>query len=144
MGDRGPTGAPREQPGAHLEGGPSELPDIGLIVSGASSQALPGILGALEAARAGGWARLLTSITAMPRTPEGAEDGRLLTIREVAERLAVRVDYAYALARQGKLPVVRLPGLEKGGRQRDGKHIRVRADALREWIRSQECEALEE
>jgi excisionase family DNA binding protein len=136
MCDGRPTSPASDQPGAHPAGGPSGVPDLRELVSAASLRLLPRILAALEAARADAWARLLTCTTAADPTREVADEDRLLTIGEVAERLAVRVDYAYALARQGKLPAVRLPGLEKGGRQRDGKQIRVRADALSEWIRA--------
>jgi hypothetical protein len=122
---------------------PPGVRDLRALVSAARDSEVPGLLGALEEARAECWRRLvaLGAPRAAPRTDD--ESDLLLTIPDVAQRLAVRVDYAYALARQGKLPVVRLPGLEKGGRQRDGKHVRVRATVLREWIRARERERLE-
>lgn len=52
---------------------------------------------------------------------------RLLPVPLVAELLAVPVSYAYELARQGKLPTVRL-----------GKYVRVRSSALSAWLDRQD------
>lgn len=46
-------------------------------------------------------------------------DGGLLTMRQAAERLNVPESRAYELARQGKLPAVRI-----------GKYVRISAEAL--------------
>jgi excisionase family DNA binding protein len=61
----------------------------------------------------------------------GAED-RLLSVPVVAELLAVPVSYAYELARQGKLPTIRL-----------GKYVRIRASALTAWLAGQDTGGLE-
>jgi len=50
----------------------------------------------------------------------------------VAELLAVPASYAYELARQGKLPTVRL-----------GKYVRVRASALAAWLAGQDTGGLD-
>ena len=49
----------------------------------------------------------------------------LLRIPEVAERLAVSTPRAYALAREGVIPIVRL-----------GRQVRVDDRQLEEWIAS--------
>jgi excisionase family DNA binding protein len=48
---------------------------------------------------------------------------RLLNMRQVAQRLGVGVQRAYQLARENKLPVVRL-----------GRIVRVDPDVLEDWI----------
>lgn len=50
---------------------------------------------------------------------------KLLRITEVARILDVTEDRAYALARAGILPVVRI-----------GRHLRVDPEALQKWIRA--------
>jgi hypothetical protein len=107
------------------------------LVAAARVDDLSAIIGALEAAKAAAWARLTA-----PRHSEGTAD-RLLDLTEVAEILAVPVDYAYTLARQRKIPTVRLPGLDKGGSVRAGKYVRVRLSALRAWTADHETKALD-
>lgn len=68
---------------------------------------------------------LIGRLVAVPDGPvSGTEDrDRLLPVPVVAKVLAVPASYAYELARQGKLPTVRL-----------GKYVRVRASALAAWL----------
>ena len=49
---------------------------------------------------------------------------RLMTIQEVAEILRVPRSRAYALAREGLIPSVRL-----------GRQVRVDQEALRKWVK---------
>jgi Helix-turn-helix domain len=94
-------------------------------------------LGELAARLAQLWAGLALPPSAGNGRPGNWED-RLLTLPEVAQTLGVPEDYAYALARQRKIPTVRLPGLDKGkGENRricEGKYLRVRASSLRALI----------
>jgi hypothetical protein len=69
---------------------------------------------------------------------EGVEPDRWLSLPEVARLLDVPESYVYALARQRRIPTVRLPGLAKGGQERDGKYLRVQASALRAWAAEHE------
>src|SRR5215831_13696985 len=69
------------------------------------------LLGILERVRALAWARIVGSSS---NSVSGQDSSQLLTLPQVAERLAVPETYAYELARQHKLPVVRL-----------GKYVRV-------------------
>ena len=50
------------------------------------------------------------------------QDGGLLTMRQAAARLNVPESRAYELARQGKLPAVRI-----------GKYVRISAEALAQY-----------
>lgn len=81
----------------------------------------PGLLAELERLKAVAWVRLTTPSqgTGAPSQP----GDQLLTIPQVAERLALPVGRVYELARQGKLPVVRV-----------GKYVRVQSAQLATWI----------
>lgn len=81
----------------------------------------PSLLGELERLKALAWVRL---ITYNHGTGELSQSGnQLLTIPQVSERLALPVSRVYELARQGKLPVVRV-----------GKYVRVQAVQLAKWM----------
>ena len=81
----------------------------------------PGLLGELERLKALAWVRLTTpSDGSCERSQPG---NQLLTIPQASERLALPVGRVYELARQGKLPVVRV-----------GKYVRIQADQLARWI----------
>ena len=81
----------------------------------------PGLLAELERLKALAWMRLTTPSHG---TGELSQPGnQLLTIPQVSERLALPVGRVYELARQGKLPVVRV-----------GKYVRVHALELARWI----------
>lgn len=88
---------------------------------GLSPEAAAALLARCSALQSALTASLLTR-PASAGSLQSASD-RLLTIPDVAERLAVPASYAYELARQGKLPTVRL-----------GKYVRVRAALLTEWL----------
>ena len=82
----------------------------------------PSLLGELERLKALAWVRLTTYNHG---TGELSEPGNLLlTIPQVSERLALPVSRVYELARQGKLPVVRV-----------GKYVRVQAVQLAKWMK---------
>jgi hypothetical protein len=108
--------------------------DLARTVAEAAPDELPAILGKLAEAEAVVRMRIV-----MPTSTAAAvEDDRLLTLPQVAAMLGVPEDYCYTLSRQRKIPTVRLPGLDKGGRAREGKYVRVRLSALRTWARG--CE----
>ena len=81
------------------------------------------LLGVLERLKAQVWLQILES--------HGASDGRadiqetepLLTIPHVAKRLSISEGRVYELARQGKLPTLKV-----------GKYVRVEPAALDAWI----------
>lgn len=52
---------------------------------------------------------------------------RLLRAEEVAERIGMRTDYIYALARRDQIPHVRF-----------GRSLRFRAEAIEDWLRERE------
>jgi excisionase family DNA binding protein len=78
---------------------------------------IPALIGVLAELQAKAQLKLLSE-------QKVTKDGReaLLTMRQVAERLSVPESRAYELARQGKLPAVRI-----------GKYVRVSAEALAEY-----------
>jgi excisionase family DNA binding protein len=81
------------------------------------------LLGLLERLKAQVWVQIL----GRPLDPaDGPEPDRLLTIPEVAERLAIPTGYAYDLARRDVLPVVRF-----------GKYVRVSQTSLTRWMGQQ-------
>jgi excisionase family DNA binding protein len=89
-----------------------------------------GLLGELERLKALAWLQLTTHSHG---TGESAHPGnQLLTIPQVSERLALPVSRVYELARQGKLPVLRV-----------GKYVRVQAVDLARWIGDHRNLALE-
>ena len=51
----------------------------------------------------------------------------LLRAEDVAERLQLRVDHIYKLAREGQIPHLRF-----------GRSLRFRADAIDRWLEEQE------
>jgi excisionase family DNA binding protein len=81
------------------------------------------LLGLLERLKALAWVQIVGS----PLDPaDGPEPDRLLTIPQVAERLAIPPGHAYELARRDVLPVVRF-----------GKYVRVSQANLTRWIAQQ-------
>jgi excisionase family DNA binding protein len=81
------------------------------------------LLGLLERLKVQVWAKILGS----PLDPaDGREPDRLLTLPEVAERLAIPTGHAYELARRDVLPVVRF-----------GKYVRVSQVSLTRWMGQQ-------
>lgn len=94
------------------------------VASGAPASEIPVLLVELERLRAALWVRL---VAPSRKTSEGrgATDGndRLLTVPEVADRLAVRPARVYEMIRLGGIPVVRF-----------GKYVRVPASDLLQWL----------
>ena len=84
------------------------------------------LLGMLERVRVSAWAKVLGSSRASPQALSRQDGGQLLTVPEVAERLAIPEGYAYELARRGVLPVVRL-----------GKYVRVPLAEFETWVGQQ-------
>ncbi len=81
------------------------------------------LLGLLERLKALAWVQMLRS----PLDPANRrEPDRLLTLPEVAERLAIPTGHAYELARRDVLPVVRF-----------GKYVRVSQASLTRWMGQQ-------
>jgi excisionase family DNA binding protein len=104
--------------------------DLVRAVRDAEPENLPVLVGALAQAQAVALARLAV------RTPEAQPpiNDRLLTFGEAAELLGTSENYVEVLARQRKIPTVRLPGLDRGGRARAGKQVRIRVEDLREVV----------
>jgi len=81
------------------------------------------LLGLLERLKALAWVQILGSPLDTAGRPE---PDRLLTIPQVAERLAIPTGHAYDLARRDVLPVVRF-----------GKYVRVSQTSLTRWMGQQ-------
>ena len=92
------------------------------VIAQANHADLPMILNQLEQLKNTAWLRLLhhTLKTASNYAPEG---GHLLTMKQAADQVALPVSRLYELARQGRLPVIRI-----------GKYVRVQANALQAWL----------
>lgn len=104
-------------------------------LSDADAVILPDLLGRLESERLRAEVRLRQLASAAAAAPAEEPTGDdLLTLPQVAAFLGVTEDYAYSLARQRKIPTVRLPGLDRGGQPTVGKYVRVRRSALVEWL----------
>lgn len=87
----------------------------------ARADELPAIIAALEAARAKAWARLMTPVASPPAD-------HMLTMPQVAARLGVTEHQAREMGRRHELPVVTV----------GERFVRVRAQALDDWIRRRE------
>ncbi len=81
------------------------------------------LLGALERLKAQVWLRIMESHRASDDRACELEADPLLTIPHVAKRLAISEGRAYELARQGKLPTLKV-----------GKYVRVEPASLDAWI----------
>ena len=81
------------------------------------------LVGLLEQLKTYAWVQILGSHASQHNTADVQEPDRLLTIPQVAKRLAISDGRAYELARQGKLPTVKV-----------GKYVRVEPAALDAWI----------
>ena len=81
------------------------------------------LLGMLERLKAKVWLQILESHRAPDDRAGELEVEPLLTIPVVAKRLAISEGRAYELARQGKLPTLKV-----------GKYVRVEPAALDAWI----------
>lgn len=90
---------------------------------------VPVLLARLAALQIALTARLLA--TGSQEDADARSDGdQLLDMREVAKILAVQPSSAYEMARQRRLPVIRL-----------GKYVRIRRSALYRWLAEREREA---
>ena len=76
------------------------------------------LIGELEKMRALAWSKIM----ARPLADQNAQGHDLMTMAEAAKRLSIPESRAYDLARQKKLPAVRI-----------GKYVRVSAQALEEY-----------
>lgn len=83
---------------------------------------LPALLGELETARALAWVRLAAPAPA----PASSKDGTLLDAKGVAERLGVPESWVRDMARQGKIPSIRL-----------GHYVRFRVSDLDAHVSAQ-------
>ncbi len=93
---------------------------------------IPALIGRLEAAKSIAWRRLIEREREV--SDERAFEPRLLTLAEAAALLGTSENYVEVLARQRKIRTVRLPGLDRGGRPRAGKQVRIRAEDLHDLI----------
>lgn len=93
------------------------IQDIEQAVASMTLEELPALLGTLERIKALGWGMLLTGPVSMK-----CEAEELLTMAQAAIRLSIPTSRAYELARQKKLPAVRI-----------GKYVRVSVQALAEY-----------
>jgi excisionase family DNA binding protein len=86
---------------------------------------VPAFLGELERLKAILWSKMVTaSYSSASNHPSGAVT--LLTMPQVAKRLAIPEGRAYELARQGRLPTVKV-----------GKYVRVSMAELETWVEKQ-------
>ena len=92
-------------------------------IADAPPEWLAAIIAQLAACQSAAAARMLNSHQNAQREPGFAEDGALLTIEQVAQRLNVPKSNAYELVRQHKLVAVRL-----------GKYVRVAPEALDQYL----------
>ena len=93
------------------------LAELEQVVAETPVSQIPALIGVLAELQAKAQLKMLSGQKAVKDRLDG-----LLTMRQVAERLNVPESRAYELARQGKLPAVRI-----------GKYVRVSADALAEY-----------
>jgi excisionase family DNA binding protein len=84
---------------------------------------IPALVGALEQCKATLMVRLWSRCD---REPTTLTDTPLLSLPEVAARLGLPKGRAYELARQGRLPTIRI-----------GKYVRVEERELQGWIAKQ-------
>jgi excisionase family DNA binding protein len=101
----------------------SLLEQLETEISGWSPESCTDLLGILERVRVLAWSRIVKGSAQSLSSPDS---GQLLTLPQVAERLAVPETYAYELARQHKLPIVRL-----------GKYVRVPVQEFEKWVMHQ-------
>lgn len=93
------------------------LSDLEQAVAETPISQIPALIGILAQLQAKAQLKMLSAQKAL-----SDRQGDLLTMRQAAARLNVPQSRAYELARQGKLPAVRI-----------GKYVRVSANALAEY-----------
>jgi excisionase family DNA binding protein len=99
------------------------LAELEAVIGSAPVDHLPELLGQLERLKGQAWARMMSAASTKNVSP--FPDQQLLTLPQVAERLSIPESRAYELARQHKLPAVRI-----------GKYVRVPLGKLQEYEKS--------
>jgi len=99
--------------------------DLRGLVDGVAPEALPDLIGDLEAAKARALVRLTAPSLAAPRTAAG--DDHVLPMPEVAGRLGLSLYTAREMGRRGELPVTKL-----------GRRVGVRESSLRAFLERRE------
>ena len=94
------------------------LTNLETLIRDADHAECAALLGRMETLKALAWRKIMTGYHGN-QTPQ-ADD--LLTMTEAAKRLSIPESRAYELARQGKLPAVKI-----------GKYVRVSAQALADY-----------
>lgn len=99
-------------------------------IAEASAEEIPALLAHLAAVQAALSARLLRLQAVVRQNPEanGNDLDPLLDMKEAAALLGMNLSFTYELARQNRLPVVRL-----------GRYVRIRRSALQHWLREREA-----
>ncbi len=100
-------------------------------IAGTPTGDRPGLVIALAARLAQLGANLARGVTtekSLARRPSEEEGERLLSLRDVAERLGVKEEHAREMGRRGLLPTVRV----------GKRYVRVRRSALERWMARQE------
>jgi excisionase family DNA binding protein len=92
------------------------LQELVPTVGGLAPAECPRVIGMLEQLKAHAWARMVE------QRMDPAENGDLLDMAQVAKKLNIPKCRAYELARQGKIPIVRI-----------GKYIRMSPADLSEY-----------
>src|SRR6476659_2096642 len=98
----------------------SLLDQLPKAIAQCSDDSLGAVMAQLAACQTAVAARLITQY-GTPPPPEAAAP--LLNVNQIAERLHLVKSRVYELIRQGKLPAVRI-----------GKHVRMEAGCLEQWI----------
>ena len=100
------------------------LDELPTGIAAAPAESLGAVIIQLAACQSAAAARLLPGRDgATERRLSSTDDGALLTIGQVADRLNVSKSYAYELVRQKKLAAVRL-----------GKYVRVAQETLAKYV----------
>lgn len=94
------------------------IADLEQSIQSISTEDCPVLLGELERLKAMAWGKIVGS----QASPAQSKASVLLTMAEAAARLSIPQSRAYELARQRKLPTVRI-----------GKYVRVSPAALDEY-----------
>jgi Helix-turn-helix domain len=117
----------------------ADLDGLRAIVEGAEPSDLPAIIGRLAEAEAIARARMITPRPLEAAAPISDDDAPLcITVPEAARLLGVSVPYLARLARERKIPTIKLPALDRGtGETRAtpaDRMVRIPLSALREMI----------
>ena len=107
------------------------LRELEQLLEHATPENLPEDLGVLERARG----RALHRLTQAPAAGPAAEP--LMDSKAAAEFLGVTPYYVETLARERRIPRVRLAGTSRAGRKREGRMVRFRVSDLLAWAEAQ-------